>query len=209
MDKKKIISSLALAGILSASVLGANVKATAGDYLKPAGVYKQLIAGRTVVPYVLENKDSEVTVKDVKGEFTNLELVNGNNVTDESYRLKTGDTFKADGTEYSVIVYGDVDKDGVVDTFDAIEAQKIYLSDTTDAFKNEAADVVNDGVVDTFDAMRIQQFYLGNGTVIDKVPEAEKPEEEESIYTVSVNDNGYINGDNASATTLKISLKET
>ena len=210
MDKKKIISSLALAGILSASVLGANVKATAGDYLKPAGVYKQLIEGRTVVPYVLENKDSKVTVKDVKGEFTNLELVNGNNVTDENYVLKTGDTFKADGTEYSVIVYGDVDKSGMVDTFDAIEAQQIYLGTLgTDAFKNEAADVINDGTIDTFDALRIQQFYLGNETAIDKVPEAEEPEEEESIYTVSINDNGYINNQNVNSTVAKIKSSET
>lgn len=209
MDKKKIISSLALAGILSASVLGANVNATAGDYLKPVGVYKQLISGRTVVPYVLENASSKVTVKDVKGEFANLELVNGNNVTDESYVLKTGDTFKADSTEYSVIVYGDVDKNGVVDTFDALEAQQIYLGSSTDAFKNEATDVINDGTVDTFDALRIQQFYLGNESAIDKVPEAEAPEEEESIYTVSVNDNGYINEENAATTSLKINLKET
>lgn len=210
MDKKKIISSLALAGILSASVLGANVKAAAGDYLKPVGVYKQLIEGRTVVPYVLESADSTVTVKDVKGEFKNLELVNGNNVTDEGYVLKTGDTFKADGTEYSVVIYGDVDKNGIVDTFDARAAQRIFLAtEGTDAFKNEAADVVNDGVVDTFDALRIQQFYLGNESVIDKVPAAEAPEEEDSIYTVSVNDNGYINSENAASTVLNVSLSET
>ena len=214
MDKKKIISSLALAGILSASVLGANVNATAGDYIKPVGVYKQLISGRTVVPYVLENANSKVTVKDVKGEFENLSLVNGNNVTDESYVLQTGDTFKADGTEYSVIVYGDVDKNGTIDTFDAREAQKMYLGEaTTDAFKAEAADVVNEGenagVVDTFDALRIQQFYLNGGNLVDELPAAEAPEEEESIYTMSINDNGYINAQNAAATSLKINLKET
>ena len=210
MDKKKIISSLALAGILSASVLGANVKATAGDYLKPVGVYKQLIEGRTVVPYVLENANSKVTVKDVKGEFKKLELVNGNNVTDENYVLKTGDTFKADGTEYSVVVYGDVDKTGVVDTFDALTAQHIFLgTEGADAFKSEAADVVNDGVVDTFDALKIQQFYLGKEAVIDKVPEAEEPEEEESIYTVSINDNGYINNQNVNNTVAKIKSSET
>ena len=56
MDKKKIISSLALAGILTASVLGANVNASAAtEYLKPVGVYKKLVEGRTVVPYVLQN----------------------------------------------------------------------------------------------------------------------------------------------------------
>ena len=69
MDKKKIISSLALAGILTASVLGTNVNAAAAnEYLKPVGVYKQLIEGRTIVPYILNdaNQGSELKVKDVK-----------------------------------------------------------------------------------------------------------------------------------------------
>ena len=221
MDKKKIISSLALAGILTASVLGTNVNAAAAnEYLKPVGVYKQLIEGRTIVPYILNdaNQGSELKVKDVKAEFTNLQLVNGSAVVDENATLKTGDTFKADGVEYTVVVYGDVDStDGKVTTFDALMAQKMAMDAATpepNAFQKEAADVVNDGNVTTLDALRIQKFALNkamdNGeSFVNPLPAAEAPEEEDSIYTVSVNDNGYINTENVGSTALKINIAET
>ena len=211
MDKKKIISSLALAGILTASVLGANVNASAAnEYLKPVGVYKKLVEGRTVVPYVLENADSTVTVKDVKSEFKNLELINGIAVTDENAVLKTGDTFKADGTEYTILVYGDVNKDGRVTTRDALLTQQFVLGENADALQNEVADVINDASITTRDALQIQQFILGNSeNIINKVPDTEEPEEEDSIYSVSVNDNGFVNTENEGATILKVSLSET
>lgn len=216
MDKKKIISSLALAGILTASVLGANVNASAAnEYLKPVGVYKKLVEGRTVVPYVLQNADTAVTVKDVRAEFTNLELVNGTAVADENYKLKTGDTFRADGVEYTVIVYGEVngDTEGRVTTRDALLIQQFALhNETPNAFQAEAADVLNNGDISTLDALRVQQFALGNLTseeFVNPLPAAEEPEEEDSIYSVVVNDNGFVNTENEGATILKVSLSET
>ena len=216
MDKKKIISSLALAGILTASVLGANVNASAAnEYLKPVGVYKKLVEGRTVVPYVLQNADTAVTVKDVRAEFTNLELVNGTAVADENYKLKTGDTFRADGVEYTVIVYGEVngDAEGKVTTRDALLIQQFALhNETPNAFQAEAADVLNNGDISTLDALRVQQFALGNLTseeFVNPLPAAEEPEEEDSIYSVVVNDNGFVNTENERATILKVSLSET
>ena len=210
MDKKKILSSLALAGILTASVLGVNVNAsTANEYLKPVGVYKKLIEGKTVVPYVLKDKNTPVTVKDVKAEFENLQLVNGTAITDENAALKTGNTFKANGTEYTVIVYGDANKDGKISTADALLAQKIVLGESADAITVEVADVKNDGEISTADALAMQQYILGNKeNLVDVLPEKE-PEEIDSIYTLSVNDNGYINSENESATKLKIKLTET
>ena len=113
MDTKRILSALAAAGILTASVFGANVKATTGEeYLKPVGVYQKLVEGKTVVPYVLRDKNTPVTVKDIKSEFENLTLINGNAVTDESAVLGTGDIFTANGIEYTIVVYGDVTGDG-------------------------------------------------------------------------------------------------
>ena len=209
MDKKKIISSLALAGILTASVLGANVNAsTADEYVKPVGVYKQLIAGKTVVPYVFENSDLKVTVKDVKKEFGNIELVNGNAVTDENYVMKTGETFKANGVEYTVVIYGDANKTGEVSTRDALKIQELALSENADSIEKLVSDLDVNGEISTLDALRVQQFVLGKASVVKEVPPAEEPEGD-SIYTVSVNDNGYINTENESATKLKIKLQST
>ena len=209
MDKKKIISSLALAGILTASVLGANVNAsTVDEYVKPVGVYKQLIAGKTVVPYVFENSDLKVTVKDVKKEFGNIELVNGNAVTDENYVMKTGETFKANGVEYTVVIYGDANKTGEVSTRDALKIQELALSENADSIEKLVSDLDVNGEISTLDALRVQQFVLGKASVVKEVPPAEEPEGD-SIYTVSVNDNGYINTENESATKLKIKLEST
>lgn len=174
MDKKKILSSLTLAGILTASVLGANVNAaTANEYLKPVGVYKKLIEGENVVPYVLKEKNKPVTIKDVKAEFKNLTLVNGNAVTNESAELKTGDTFTANNVEYTIVVYGDVNKDGKINTRDALMAQKMFLGEEVSKFQEEAADVVNNGKVNTRDALAIQKYVLNGGNVIDVLPKIE------------------------------------
>ena len=212
MDKKKILSSLALAGILTANVLGANVNAsTANEYLKPVGVYKKLIEGKTVVSYVLNDKNTPVTVKDVKAEFENLQLVNGTAITDENATLKTGNTFKANGTEYTVLVYGDANKDGKISTADALKIQKsiVYNNEKLDAIGEEVADIQNDGKISTLDALRLQKYIVGTEkNIINKLPEQE-PEEIDSIYTVNVNDNGYVNSENESATKLKIKLEST
>ena len=212
MDKKKILSSLALAGILTANVLGANVNAsTANEYLKPVGVYKKLIEGKTVVSYVLNDKNTPVTVKDVKAEFENLQLVNGTAITDENATLKTGNTFKANGTEYTVLVYGDANKDGKISTADALKIQKsiVYNNEKLDAIGEEVADIQNDGKISTLDALRLQKYIVGTEkNIINRLPEQE-PEEIDSIYTVNVNDNGYVNSENESATKLKIKLEST
>lgn len=181
MDTKKILSSLALAGILTANVFGANVNAsTEGEYLKPVGVYKKLVEGKTVVPYVLKDKNTPVTVKDVQSQFTNLESINGTKVTDINATMGTGDTFRLKGEEedYTIIVYGDVTGDGKISTKDALFIQKIALKKETDVSKEvlEAADVNNNGKVTTKDALAVQKYVLGKGeyeTVIDELPPVE------------------------------------
>lgn len=212
MDTKKILSALAAAGILTASVFGANVKAsTTDEYIKSVGVYQKLIEGKTVVPYVLKDKNTPVKVKDVKAEFENLQLVNGTAVNDENAELKTGDTFKANGKEYTVVVYGDANKDGKITTLDALKIQKAIVSSSNklDATSEEAGDVLNDGKITTLDALRVQKYVVGNEqNVINELPEKEQ-EEIDSIYTVSVNDNGYVNTENEAATKLKIKLQST
>ena len=210
MDKKKILSSLAAAGILTASVLGANVNASTN--LESVGVYKNLVAGKTVVPYVLKDSETPVTVRDVKAEFGNLQLVNGNAVTSEDVVLGTGNTFKANNVEYTVLVYGDVNGDGKLSTADARLIQKVAMEskDTSfNAVQTEAADVDdNDGKISTKDARAIQQFVMKNqDTYINKLP-AEEPVEE-SNYSLTVNDNGYINTENVANTVLNVSLDET
>ena len=177
LDKKKILSSLALAGILTVGAFGANVNAqTTNEYLKPVGVYKKLVEGKTVVPYVLKEKNSPVTVNDIKSEFENLELVNGTAVTDTNAIVKTGDTFTANGVEYTVVVYGDVNKDGKISTKDAALIQNIVVGKVkdVDAIQLEAADVNNNGKITTKDALALQKYIVGKTDIlIDELPPVE------------------------------------
>lgn len=208
MDKKKIFSSLALAGIMTASVLGTNVNATTEkqDYLKPVGIYQKLVEGELVVPYVLQ-KNASLTAKDIKCEFANVETIGGKPVEEieDSFILKTGDTFKVkDNTrQYTIIIYGDVNGDGRITTLDASMIQKIALKDTNtiakvSKFALEAADVVNDinvHNVTTMDAARVQKYVLGIGqmdSVINQLPPVEDVTPP-VIHGVTNGDKLYIN----------------
>lgn len=176
MDKKKILSSLALAGILTAGVLGANVNAAvANEYIKPVGVYKKLVPGKTVVPYVLKDKNTPITIKDLKAEFKNLQSVGGDSRLDDNKVIKTGDTFIANNITYTAIIYGDVNKDGKISTADARMIQRIVLKRATkiDNVQLEAADVRNDEKISTGDALAVQKYVLGSKNVIDKLPPVE------------------------------------
>lgn len=217
MNKKlKIVSSLALAGMLVTSSFGVGkvFADSTSDYItNPVGIYNKLVQGKSVVPYVLANKDDKLTVKDVtdsdifKG---NVSTVDGTAVTDQSKLVGTGDVIKTtDGKEYTVVLYGDVDGNGTVTGLDALKildasAGNVTLTDV----EREASDVKNDGNLNSLDALAIQEFVVGlNNNVIDKLPEAEEVVVE-SNYTFSIKDAQYVNTVNQNGVTLKIDLDE-
>ena len=106
MEKKKIVTSLTLAGILTAGVLGGNSNAAT----KSLGVCKNIITGKDLVPYVLDNANDVITSDRIRAEYTtasNLQLKYSNKVS-------TGDTFTTASGKKTVIVYGDVNQDGKI-----------------------------------------------------------------------------------------------
>ena len=217
MNKKlKIVSSIALAGMLVTSSFGIGkvFADSTSDYItNPVGIYNKLVQGKSVVPYVLANKDDKLTVKDVtdsdlfKG---NVSTVDGTAVTDQTKLVGTGDVIKTtDGKEYTVVLYGDVDDNGTVTGMDALRildasAGNVTLTDV----EREASDVENDGNLNSLDALAVQEFVVGlNDSVINKLPEAEE-EVIDSNYTFSIKDAQYVNSENESAIILKVDLDE-
>lgn len=217
MNKKlKIVSSIALAGMLVTSSFGVGkvFADSTSDYItNPVGIYNKLVQGKSVVPYVLANKDDKLTVKDVtdsdlfKG---NVSTVDGTAVTDQTKLVGTGDVIKTtDGKEYTVVLYGDVDDNGTVTGMDALRildasAGNVTLTDV----EREASDVENDGNLNSLDALAVQEFVVGlNDSVINKLPEAEE-EVVDSNYTFSIKDAQYVNSVNQNAVTLKVDLDE-
>ena len=132
MNKKlKIVSSIALAGMLVTRSLGMSraLAAETPDYeTNPVAIYRKLVEGKTVVPFVLANKDDVVTVKEVvENDLFAGKVVtfNGTAIPALDTVVGTGDKFTTvDGTEYTVIVYGDVDGDGKVGVLDALQVEK-------------------------------------------------------------------------------------
>ncbi len=211
----KFLSSLALAGILSTSVMGAPTFATTVDVkTEPVGIYSKLIANKKVVPFILANKDDVVTIKDIKnsGKFDNMTLFKGSAIPAEETVVCTGDTFTAGGEEYTVVVYGDVDCDGTVSVLDALEIQKYRNKKATlNDLQAMAANVIwKDGSeVNILDALQIQKYRNKKvDTLVDGVPTAEQ-EETKYTATVSVNKNGYINYKNIGSTTIGVKLSQT
>ena len=132
MNKKfKIVSSIALAGMLITGSLGMNRvhAAETPDYeTNPVAVYRKLVEGKTVVPFVLTNREDRLTVKDIveSDMFSGkVETINGTAISSLDMEVGTGDRFTTtDGTEYTIIVYGDVDGNGRINASDALEVEK-------------------------------------------------------------------------------------
>ena len=164
MNKKfKIVSTVALAGMLLTSSLGMNKVHAVEEEVKdnfttnPVAVYRKLIEGKTVVPFVLANKDDILTVKDVvESEIFAGKVATINDVAVSSLNMRVGTGSKVkttDGTEYTIIVYGDVNGDGELTAGDTylVERYASGLEELNDV-QREAADIgANNGAVDAGD----------------------------------------------------------
>ena len=221
MNKKiKIVSSLALAGMLVTGSLGLN-KSFATDMTavdnytsNPIAVYRNLVEGKTVVPFLLANRNDVLTVKDIvendmfKGK---VESVDGGAVSALDKVIGTGDTFKTtDGTEYTVVLYGDVDGNGRVNSLDALKVEQIAVGEVVDATHLEAADVHNNARINSLDSLRIEKFAAElDNNIIDPIPALEEVEEDVSNYTIALQNATYINNTNVTAPVLFMDIKET
>lgn len=212
MNKKlKVVSSLALAGLMALNVCNPKTLATEiQDEIKtsPVGIYKQLVENKTIVPFVLANAEDCVTFKEIatSEKFANVTKFNGAAIPNDNTVVRTGDTFTANGKEYTVVIYGDVNKDGFVDVNDALQVKQYYVGNVElDNVQLEAADVRNNADVDVNDALDMQKFYVGSlASVIDKLPDME---DEKYDYSLSVNE-GIINNQNVTSSKVTVNVAQ-
>ena len=130
MNKKiKIVSTVALASLLTLNVF--NVKALATKIEEKGktqiyGAYEEIKDLKNVVPVILESSTTDlasdfdkVTFAEIKEVYPTATDFSGNEDC-----VATGDTFKVGEETYTILVYGDVNKDGKISSLDAIEIQK-------------------------------------------------------------------------------------
>ncbi len=189
----KVISSLAMAGILAATGISTVSAATT----KSLGVYRKVVEGKAIVPYVLSSANDRVAVQDLNSEF-GVTLSNGTTV-------KTGTTFNKSGEEHTVVVYGDVNSDGRVNVNDVTETAKAVFKTPTGVVK-EAADVAHDGKINVNDVTTLAKFIVKNEALNISL----KSEEEQTnyTYTLKTNENNIINSENVSAAKVVITPKD-
>lgn len=189
----KVISSLAMAGILAATGISTVSAATT----KSLGVYRKVVEGKAIVPYVLSSANDRVAVQDLNSEF-GVTLSNGTTV-------KTGTTFNKSGEEHTVVVYGDVNSDGRVNVNDVTETAKAVFNTPTGVVK-EAADVAHDGKINVNDVTTLAKFIVKNEALNINL----KSEEEQTnyTYTLEASENNIINSENVSSAKVVITPKD-
>lgn len=200
MNKKiKIISTIALTGMMGLNVLGSSSYAVNVVSNGKTQVFDaSTIGGKKIVPVVLDGKTDTVTRTEIKAKYPEATSFSG----ESQDKVGTGETFKIGKDTYTVMVYGDVNGDGSVNSADALLVERYRTKDTTlklEADQLMAADVASrDGAINSADSLRIKEYAVNmKRTPVDSVPEADKkPEVPETKYDydVVVNENNIING---------------
>lgn len=180
----RFLKSLALTGMLATSILGTVAYADTENKdvkTEPIGIFNKLVSDtKNVVPFILTNREDYISKKDIEenNEFQNKTVLFDREVQEDTI-LHTGDTFKVNGTTYTILIYGDVNQDGYVDVFDALTIQENVFESNLSNIQKVAANVIvaDDSEMDVFDALAIQQ-YSGEfrDTIPDKIPEKEQTE---------------------------------
>ena len=87
--------------------------------------------GLTILPFILKNYEDSVKKSYILEQFEAA----GKEITNEASLkdiMGTGDEIVTDKVTYTVLIYGDVDGNGIVDTFDAQDAFNHYLMQVKD-----------------------------------------------------------------------------
>lgn len=200
MNKKiKIISTIALTGMMGLNVLGSSSYAVNVVSNGKTQVFDaSTIGGKKIVPVVLDGKTDTVTRTEIKAKYPEATSFSG----ESQDKVGTGETFKIGKDTYTVMVYGDVNGDGAVNSADALLVERYRTKDTTlklEADQLMAADVASrDGAINSADSLRIKEYAVNmKRTPVDSVPEADKkPEVPETKYDydVVVNEENMVDG---------------
>ena len=178
MNKKIILGTLVTSSLLTAALLTPNTMAATTndkamnnggrlsivlDEAENAGEFRQLTKDELVK--FVESKYNKDAVKEVKG------VVNGLVGTGSKVVLKSG-------TELTVVLYGDVNGDGMINTFDTVAIADNNVGNIT--LENEKAVAAKltsaSEKLEVSDTVRLAEFNVRSGVVI--VDDAKLPQEE-------------------------------
>lgn len=131
-----------------------------------------------ILPFIFNNKDQANTL-DIRNKFARAGLT-VRNISTEAVGTGTQITVNENTNVYNLLIYGDVNGDGLINLIDVQNIILHYLGQSTLTGLNAMAGNVNnnDNNINLIDAQRVILFYLGNlntGLVV-KEPEASNSE---------------------------------
>lgn len=183
----KIMSTLAVAGILATSGLTGVAKAAADPTIATpvAGVYRTTLLkdDRKAVLFELASSDDTLTVKDLKdANLGDVTAVNGSTtVPADTENVGTGDTFVAGGETFTVVLYGDVNGSGTITAADATlverDVAKIKELNEEQKIAGDVASSKANGKISSTDATWIRRWAAKLETdIIKEYPPEEEPD---------------------------------
>lgn len=123
-----------------------------------------LIPGKNIIPYTLSNSEENISVENIKTQFENAGYVVEKIENDNNGKICTGTDFYIQGKAYTIVIYGDVNKDSQVNLLDAQRIVENYLHKENtglDSIQILAANLDNnDNDITLLDAQRIIELYL-------------------------------------------------
>lgn len=202
----KILSSLAAAGIITVTGLTSTVSAATPNSL---GVYRKVISGETIAPYVVATANDKVTVQDLKNDHGNITISLSNNE-----KVATGTTFRKNGESHTVIIYGDVDGNGDINVNDVTTLAQGVVKGNLTAVKKEAGNVEHNNSTDVNDVTKLARFIVKGEKITVSLPSEEV--EENYDYKLQIvdttsehNSMQYLNKESIKAFGVNISLNKT
>ena len=210
MKNFRFLSSLAVAGMLTTSIMGTTLAAEGDVQTRNLGTYK--VADKSATAFILDNRYDKVTMGDLKASdtFKDKNITTEGPISNDTV-LGTGSKFKVDDKEYVVVVYGDVNNSGTVSIDDVVKVAEMEakLTDATDVEK-EAADVANDdNKVTIDDVVKIAEYETGyTDKLVDPEPTMDKENPPvQSQYDFTVNGNNTVNDTNKATSKINIKSK--
>ncbi len=200
----KILSSLVAAGIITATGLTANVSAATP---KSLGVYRKLVEGKTIAPYILAKATDSLTQQNIRDDHGTITLnISGN--------VKTGDTFTKNNETHHIVVYGDVNQDSYIDVNDVSELVDVIVkkdlnrfSDVQKQAANVAENINNNKELNVNDVSTLVDYIVKDGKFEITLKEENEQPSVNYNYTITANDNGYITTNNITKTKFFVGIK--
>lgn len=166
--KSSILIILFVITITLISMFGfSNMRTQAYDH-NPTNILNNVFkkGQTTVLPFIFDDVNDEITKTYLISEFEKANIQIKNKTTLPKI-ISTGTIIETEGTDYTVVIYGDVNGDGKITVFDAQSVFDHWATNTDfsgTAFKLAANVYNNDSKITVYDAQAIFDFWMENTT---------------------------------------------